>query len=67
VSTQNQIIDLYAERYGFNKDTDYATVLAGGNKDQITEYETWLAAVSKKQQLEEDIVNSSQSDLEQII
>lgn len=67
VLTQNHIIDFYAERYGFNKDTDYATILANGNKDQITTYENWLAAVSKKQQLEEDIVNSSQSDLEQII
>lgn len=67
VSTQNQIIDVYARRYGFNKDTDYAAILEEGNKNKITAYEDWLAAVSKKQQLEEDIVNSSQSDLEQII
>ena len=67
VSTQDKIIDLYAGRYGFNEDTDYAKILASGNKKQITAYEDWLAAVSKKQQLEEDIVNDQQSNAEQMI
>ena len=67
-TAQDQIIGLYAERYGFNEDTtDYATILEGGNKIQIAEYEKWSAAVLKKHQLEEDIVNSFQSESEQII